>query len=640
MKIFKKKFNLNLHTILFLRITFLIVLFTFSRFLFYLFNLTYFSGISVSDFVKIVLSGFRFDISAILILNSAYIVLWTIPLKMKYNRIYIKVTDYLFYIINSIALMANFIDIIYYRFTFKRTTGDIFSYLGVGGDFNKLLPQFLKDFWYILIIYIVFVFILILTYNIFKVKESINKGYRFYLNHTIAFLISVTIIIIGIRGGFQLKPIDIINAGTYTDSKNIPIVLNTPFTIIKTINYTAIQKQQYYKDKTEIESIYNPCHTYNDTNKTFRKLNVVVIILESFSKEHIGALNNMKGYSGFTPFIDSLIGQSLVFNGFANGKRSIEGIPAVLSSMPTLMNEAYISSSFVGDKISSIADLLKQKGYHTSFFHGGTNGTMGFDAFTKIAGFDHYFGRHEYNNEQDYDGKWGIKDEEFLQYYANKLNSFPQPFLSSIFTLSSHHPYTVPAKYAGKFKKGKMEIQEAIGYSDYSLKRFFETASKMSWFDSTLFVITADHTSEAALEYYQNSVGMYAVPIIFYMHGSNLKGMKNVIAQQIDIMPSILDYLNYDNNYFSFGTSVFDTNAAHFNISYINGNYQLIKDNYALRFDGTKCTTLFDIKNDPMLTNNLINKETKQRDKMEAFIKAVIQQYNNRIIENKLTISN
>ena len=175
--------------------------------------------------------------------------------------------------------MANFIDIIYYRFTFKRTTGDIFSYLGVGGDFNKLLPQFLKDFWYILIIYIVFVFILVISYNIFKVKESFNKGYKFYLNLNIAFLFSASIIIIGIRGGFQLKPIDIINAGAYTDSKNIPIVLNTPFTIIKTINNSAIKKQEYYKDKSEIENMYNPCHTYV-AKDSFRKLNVVVITLD------------------------------------------------------------------------------------------------------------------------------------------------------------------------------------------------------------------------------------------------------------------------------------------------------------------------------------------------------------------------
>ncbi len=636
MQIIKKKFQLSLHTILIYRLTLIVALFTFSRFLFYIFNLNYFSGIGFVNFIKIMTGGIRFDISAILIVNSIYIVLWIVPLKLKYNKYYQKATDYLFYITNSIALMANFVDIIYYRFTFKRTTGDIFSYLGVGGDFGKLLPQFLKDFWYIFILFILFIYIMVTIYNMYIVKDSIRKGANFFLYHTIALIIIVSFTTLGVRGGFQLKPIDIINAAAYSDSKDVPIVLNTPFTIIKTINYTAIQKKVYYKDINELNSIYNPSHIISSNQNQFRKLNVVVIILESFSREHIGVLNNIKGY-GFTPFLDSLIKQSLVFNGFSNGKKSIEGIPAVLSSVPTLMNEPYINSAFASNNISSLALLLKEKGYHTSFFHGGSNGTMGFDSFTKIAGFDKYFGRNEYNNEKDYDGKWGIKDEEFLQYYANKLNSFPQPFVSSIFTLSSHHPYKVPDKYAGKFKKGNLEIQEAVGYTDYSLQRFFETASKMSWFDSTLFVITADHTSEAFMEYYQNSVGMYSIPIIYYMHGSNLKGMRTEITQQIDIMPSILDYLNYDKNYFSFGSSVFNANTDHFNISYINGQYQLIKGNYSLQFDGTKATTLFDIIKDPLLKNNLINTETKLRDKMEAFIKAVIQQYNNRLIENKLT---
>ncbi|MEI6695232.1 MAG: sulfatase-like hydrolase/transferase [Bacteroidota bacterium] len=638
-KLFKSRVY-NSYLMVLCQILILISLFTISRIIFYTANLQFFRGIGFFDFIKILLGGMRFDISSIFMLNFIYILFQFIPLKLRFNNLYQKVLRIFFYLTNSIAFALNFIDVIYFRFTFKRTTSDIFNYMAVGGDFSKLIPQFIRDFWYIVIIFVVFIIVLVKLTSIFKAKDIIASKIKYYTFQSFGFVFAIGILIIGIRGGFQLKPIDIITASKYTENKNVPLVLNTPFTIFKTLGLPVLSEKSYFKNPDELAKIYTPLQLPDttDTSKHFKKLNVVIIILESFSQEHIGALNNIKGYSGFTPFIDELIKKSAYVKGFANGKRSIEGIPSILSGIPTLMNEAYITSMYAANKINSIASLLKAKGYNTSFFHGGTNGSMGFDSFTKLAGFETYYGRTQYNNEKDYDGKWGIVDEAFLQNYAKQLNTTQQPFLSSVFTLSSHHPYTVPEKYKGKFKKGHLEIQESIMYADYSLKRFFETASKMAWFDSTLFVITADHTSEAYLDYYQNNIGMYAVPIIFYMPNTNLKLDHNQIGQQIDILPSILDFLNFDKPYFSFGNSVFNAKKPHFNISFINGEYQLIKDDYVLKFDGESAVSLYQIKNDSLLKNNLINKEVSKRIEMENFIKAVIQQYNNRVISNKLQI--
>jgi phosphoglycerol transferase MdoB-like AlkP superfamily enzyme len=630
-----KKSSYNSYQTVLLHITILISLFTISRIIFYIANLKYFKGIEVLEFLKIFTGGIRFDIASIFMVNSVYILMQLIPFNIKFTKAYQKLALLLFYITNSIALMLNFIDVIYFRFTFKRTTSDIFNYIAVGGDFDKLIPQFIADFWYIFIIILVFIIALVKISGLIHLNYLPVQGRKNYVYQFLFFIIAIFFLIIGVRGGLQLKPIDIINAGKYAENKNVPLVLNTPFTIIKTIGLPVLRKKNYFNKTEELNAIYHPV-VINDTSQQFRKLNVVVIILESFSQEHIGALNNIKGYTGFTPFLDSLIQRSVYVKGFSNGKRSIEGIPAILAGIPTLMNEAYITSMYAGNKINSLASLLKTKGYNTSFFHGGSNGTMGFDAFTKLAGFDSYYGRNQYNNEKDYDGKWGIFDEAFLQNYANQLNAMPQPFLSSVFTLSSHHPYTVPEKYKGKFKKGHLEIQESIMYADYSLKKFFETASKMSWFDSTLFVITADHTSEAYIDYYQNNIGMYAIPIIFFMPNSNLSLNNSQIGQQIDIMPSVLDFLNFDKPYFSFGNSVFDSKKPHFNITYINGEYQLIKDDYVLKFDGEQSLSLYQINKDSLLKSNLINKDVSQRIKMESFIKAIIQQYNNSLIDNKM----
>ncbi|HTX88934.1 MAG TPA: sulfatase-like hydrolase/transferase [Bacteroidales bacterium] len=453
-----------------LKLGVVLVLFFLSRIFFYLFNLKYFSGIPFPELGKIFLAGIRFDLSAILILNAPFLLMNLVPFRFRYHRVWQGVANGYFYFINILGLTANFIDLIYFRFTLKRTTGDIFKYLGVGGDFNKLVPQFLHDFWYVLLLLVAFAVALVWLARRFRVTgsgPSRKKGFAYWGGQLLVFAMVGFLAVIGIRGGFQLRPISIITAGNYTTSKYVPLLLNTPFSIAKTLGHESLQTRSWYRRESDLAGIYSPVHKGKNTG--FRDLNVMIIILESFSAEHIGALNrNLEhgNYKGFTPFLDSLIGQGLVFHAFANSKTSIQGVPAILSGIPSLMNESYIQSPYSADKINSLASLLKAKGYTSAFFHGGTNGTMGFDSYMKFAGFDRYYGRTEYHNEKDYDGKWGIRDEEFLQFTARTLNTLPQPFLGAVFSLSSHHPYYVPEKYRHLFRTGPLPIQQSIMYTD------------------------------------------------------------------------------------------------------------------------------------------------------------------------------
>ena len=158
----------------------------------------------------------------------------------------------------------------------------------------------------------------------------------------------------------------------------------------------------------------------------------------------------------------------------------------------------------------------------------------------------------------------------------------------------------------------------------------------MPWFDNTLFVITADHTSEGYYPYYHTNAGQFAVPIIFYKHDSNLKGDSKITAQQIDIMPTVLSYLGYDRSYVAFGTDLFDSTGQHFSIHSVGGLYGLIKDGYLLEFDGTSSIGLYDLKQDSLQKKNLAEKGLPVKKNLELFVKGFIQQYNNRIIENRL----
>ena len=631
----------NIHLILFLRLLIVTVFLFLSRAVFYVFNIKYFAGVPSTEELMIFYHGLRFDLAAILMVNLPFIAMYLLPFKFREKKGYLVIADVYFYIANAAALLANFIDIIYFRFTLKRITADIFSYLQVGGDFDKLLPQFIKDFWYIQFTWIVYTTLMIFVASRFRVGSTGRKlkggNFSYYLVNIFMLLVYAGITVIGIRGGLQLRPINVVTAANYTTARNVPLVLNTPFSILRTWNNEKLKTVRWFKTEAELEKIYTPVHQGKQGN--FKRMNVMIIIMESFSREHIGLLNHDLDngrYQGFTPFMDSLIQHSLYFDAYANGKTSIQGIPAVLSSIPSLMYESFIQTSYASGKYTSIGGLLKAKGYSTAFFHGGSNGTMGFDSYTHLVGFDKYFGRNEYHNEADYDGKWGIRDEQFFQYAAREINKMGQPFCVAFFSLSSHHPYFVPPKYVNILRTGNLPIQQSIMYADLSLAEFFHTVKHRPWYKNTLFVITADHTSEAYYPYYQTNAGQYAVPLLFFRPGDELKGMSEITAQQMDIMPTVLSYLGYEGKYLAFGTNLLDTLTPHYSIHFSSSVYGMMKDKYLIEFDGTRSTHLFNLVKDPMQKTNLLNSEKTEKERLELFMKAFIQQYNNRLIENRL----
>ncbi|MEI6122523.1 MAG: sulfatase-like hydrolase/transferase [Bacteroidota bacterium] len=642
----KPQFTHNIYIALLLRLGIVLGIYTVLRLLFYVLNQAYFQNLSAGELAKILFFGIRFDASAIMFINLLFIFLCILPFNFRSNKYYRLFTEIIFYITNAAGIMLNCVDLVFFRFIFRRTTFDVVKGSIIGDDLSTMFWHYLFSYWYVVLIALFLIAALIFLYrktrHIQFVKITTLK--QFLLNTLWFVLLGASSIIIA-RGGFQLRPLSLINAGQYTQPQNLPLIVNTPFSIFSTIQMQSITNRNYFAE-AEARKIFNPIIQNKIlAGQSFRKLNVVVIIVESLSKEYIGALNpdlDNGNYKGYTPFLDSLIGKSLAMHAaFANGKRSIEGIPAVVSGLPSLMNDAYITSVFSGNKINSFPTLLKPQGYTSAFYHGGKNGTMNFDAYARLAGFDNYYGKNEYNNDADYDGEWGIYDEQFLQYTANKMNKTKQPFFATLFTLSSHHPYTIPAKYKNKFNKGTLEIHESIGYTDYALRRFFQTCSQMSWFDSTLFVITADHSSLAQNQYYETNLGIYSIPIIYYMHGNTaLEGMPTTITQQTDILPSVLDYLHYNQKYVAFGTSIFDTTSQHFAISYLNNSYQLIKDDYLLQFDGEKATGLFNFHDDRLLKNNLLQADTKLATELSRFAKALIQEYDQRMIQNKLTDCN
>ncbi|MBT1704473.1 sulfatase-like hydrolase/transferase [Fulvivirgaceae bacterium PWU20] len=621
------------------------LLFSLCRMGFYLYNTSFFPDMSMLTLVKLMLAGLRFDLVSVLYVNMLFIVLMVLPFKFRFNYGYQEFLKYTFFITNGFALALNVSDFIYYKFTLRRTTADVVKQFENEQNLEGLFFQFLVDYWYALLFWLLLIVVMVVLYNRVRIWGPQTKNsIVFYISSVLLLAVIAFLTVGGIRGGFRhsTRPITLSNAGEYvSDPRDISIVLNTPFTIIRTIGRTKVQPVNFFSSE-EVEKIYSPVH-YPKDSLAFEKKNVVVLILESFSKEFFGTFNKEKDngtYKGYTPFLDSLIEHSLTYEySFANGRKSIDGLPSVISSIPSL-GVPYFLSPYSGNKINSLASLLKTKGYHTSFFHGAPNGSMGFKAFMNLAGVDSYYGMTEYDNDDDFDGLWGIWDDKFLDFYASKLNEFPQPFMSSFFSVSSHHPFKIPDVYKDKFKEGRVPISKCIEYTDYSLKQFFAKASKMPWYQNTLFVITADHTSSNAIfDDHRTAWGFFSVPVIFFTPDQSLSGRKQEIIQQIDIMPSVLGHLHYDKPYFAYGRNVFNEEVEPFAFNYKDNIYQLFERDFLLIFDGKQSLGLYNFKQDKMITNNLLKQYPDVVQRMEVKMKAFIQQYNNRMIEDKLTVT-
>ncbi len=627
-----------------LRLLLVMFLFTLCRIGFFAFNSSYFPGMTFPKFIRIMWGGLRFDLTAVLYVNAIFIILNLIPFQFRANLIYQKVLKYIFIVTNGIALAMNTGDFIYYRFISKRTTYDVFETFSNEAHMGKLFFQFMLDFWYVVVVWGLLVFGMVYLYDKVKIKKLETKSNIIYFSsNTLMLLLSAYLIIAGIRGGFahSIRPITLSNAGKYVEKPaEMSIVLNTPFSIIRTLNKKLPERVAFFETEQELNAIFNPVHS-GKTGEVMEKQNVFIIILESFGKEYFGALNphlEKGNYKGYTPFLDSLIQESMVFpNAYCNGRKSIDALPSVISSIPQLQYP-FVLSPFSGNDINSFASLLKPKGYQTAYFHNAPNGSMGFEAFVNVVGFEQYFGKDEYGNDDDYDGMWGIWDEPFFQFTADEINKLKQPFVGVLQTISSHHPFRVPEQYKGKFDKGTLPIHQCIGYTDLALKKFFAKAKKMPWFENTLFVFTADHTSQIQFPEYRTSVGLYAVPIIFYKPNSDLKGQRHYEVQQTDILPTVLNYLNFDEPFVAFGNDMLNDSAEHFAVNNVDGVYQLIKGGYALHFDGKKSVGLYHYKKDRLQQENILGKAPTIQFPMEEKIKAIIQQYNIRMLDNDLVV--
>lgn len=493
------------------------------RLFFYIWNYSQLKSLTFPQVVRAFVVGIRFDLAVIgpICVLLTLMILW-LPRVINY----LLIIATLFFQCGLMA--AGVVDAELVNFMGRRFSVSSLYIIGEGSTAG------------LAVYYPLFIFggILIIGYFDTVLRKYIHKENFKFLSRLVATIGLLIFAVVCGRGGVQEKPISFINAKVLNHPFAHQLILNSGFTFIKSIGRDHTERVHFFDDKKMLSLLNLEVTTQKAAPVIPQKMNVVIFLIESLSSEYISERN--------TPFFTQLAHNGVLFNpAYANGRRSVEGVAAVLSGVPALMEESFINSEFATNDFVGLGTLLKTKGYQTSFFHGAQNGSMRFDSFTKAAGFDHYYGKKEFNDNTQDDGAWGIYDEPFLKFSCEKISELKEPLASVLFTLSSHVPYNLPKNYKINGEKG---ILTSIRYVDYALQQFFQCAQNKPWFSNTLFIIMADHTGPS-LNPTASFKSNFEIPILFYTKNAvNLKGLVNTqFAQQIDILPTITDLVGIPN---------------------------------------------------------------------------------------------
>ena len=624
------------------RILLVFLFYTSFRLLFIYFNNDILKLTSFGNILELCYYGLRFDSVAIVYSNLIFLLLSILPLTQITSNGYQKFLFGVYFIFNGIGMMINFIDLEYYRFNLNRMMSSVFEVVKFETNKTTLFFHFLYTHFHLLLIYM-FLFVLwIWLYNKIVIDPNKIVKIRNYIISSVLFFLTVsTLAVMGVRGGDLKKstrPITLIDAMDHVDNPlHADVVLNSLFTIIRTLNQEDFKiRDQFNED--ELTEVLNPIKSYNRDWDT--KPNVVIFILESMGREYWGSMNQktqIPNYISYTPFLDSLAQHSLIYpNAFATSRKSIHGMPSVLAGIPSF-KLSYASSSYAKQKIQSVVSLANELDYETSFFHGAANGSMGFQGFSNTLGFDEYYGRNEFNDDSEFDGYWGIWDEPFLQFMSSELDKKKRPFLSTVFTVSSHEPYIIPKKYMGKFEVGNIQMHQCVRYTDFALRRFFEKSKNSSWFKNTIFIFTADHGNQTFYPFYEKTINRFANPLMIYQTESTLIGVDERLTSHMDIYPTVADLMGYQKPFRSWGMSLMNAPSdASFVMNFFGGgSYFIMDDEYICVHNGKKATGFY-LAEDKNLEKNLISKRNKSMDALEKKGSMFLQDYFNRIISGDM----
>ncbi len=557
------------------RVALLYILLAMLRVIFYTYNHELIEPLSAGGLCDALYGAFKFDTVSVIYGSGAWLLLSLVPFRFRLCRWYQRLLFWLYMLVGALVMVvSNLADTIYFHYAQKRFTGDEFVFADNGNNIDLAIEFALGNWWMMIVALLLFVAVGY-GYRLDAAVEDLPsrspKSWRLYYPlHTLILAVVAVVAIGGIRGGFgrAIRPLTLSNASQYVKSNaQAYMILSNPFCVIRTLGGEPLRSPEYF-EKAKLDSLYTPYHypvKEVAAAAPYRGYNVMVFILESFSAEnsaHLCPDLYGEGEVGYMPFLDSLMRNGVTLRKmYANGGRSICGTPSVIGSLPSLKTPFVLIPQSLGQS-RQMPQVLSDEGYSTAFFCGSVRNTMGFAAYTASAGVESYYGLEDYEwarGRGDFDGAWGILDRPFMEYVGSVLGEMKKPFFASQFTITSHHPFTIPKGYEDILPKGETKIQPVTTYTDLALRNFFETYGDEEWFQKTIFLFVSDHvSSEKFAERTLKYPGNHHIVGAIYTPDGSLRGEINDVTQQADIMPTVLGLVGYDKPYFAYGRDIFN----------------------------------------------------------------------------------
>jgi phosphoglycerol transferase MdoB-like AlkP superfamily enzyme len=614
------------------------------RLVFLAYNRVDIGPITVPEVWSLIKGGLVFDTATVVYTNALFIVASLVPFRFRERRGWRGGMFGYWIVANSLSVAINLSDAVYYHYTHKRFTADEIFFAGNDNTLHLVL-KFMAENWYLVVYWLALTATLGLLYGRkIKLSTPIRRRWVYFGVNLVVLAGACVLCVGGVRGGFSrmTRPITLSNATQYASSPaKANLILSNPFAIIRTAGRSENIAFEHYFTPEELASIYTPYH-YPMARKIANPPNIVIFILESFSAEHSAFLNpDIYGEeAGYTPFLDLLMRNGYTFtNAHANGHKSIEALPAVLGSIPSFRTPFVLMPQSLGTS-RQLPQILANKGYSTLFFNGSERGSMGFEAYVRSAGVQQVFAREDYEAARgrgDFDGYWGIWDRPFLDWMGEVLGGVEQPFFSAVFTLSSHHPFVVPAGY-DTLPAGRTKIHRPVQYADLAIRHFFEKYGSEEWFANTVFAFVADHvSSETFAPKTLTPTGRNRIVQFLYKSDGSLAGLDERVTQQIDLMPTLMNFVSDAEPYFAFGRDAFGEPARKPLVVTYSEGFVAQTDSVVLFFDGERVTRAFGAS-DIYQEHDIASPDDLEIDETEQLLKAVIQQYYTHVKQMNYTV--
>lgn len=558
------------------------------RLYFYLKYMEAISGSGALATLNAFLVGLRFDLALIGTLGWPLLIALYIPGVIERRTLYRAITAAAL-ALYLVILCYNFIDIQYYAFAMRHIT---FELENAWQDTDVLLKIGLREYLLSASIYILLLMAYAVAFSRMMLwardrAAEVELGYYmvgFSRKAVLLVFVAALCVVMG-RGGVQSKPLGVSNAFDQGRVELGVLSLNGVYTTYKTLMQSIsgegslgyltemTRPVQYSAQQRDIEALivdrereiqaegFPLLRTIINSPGQLSGMNVVIFVMESWSAKFMGAYGAERS---LTPFFDSIASDGvLVENCFANAQRSVEGLPAILGSVPSVRGMVFgVDAVTLQTRTRPFAMALSDAGYHTVFVHGAPRGSMRFDGLVSSLGFNRHIAMEELESGPDsLDGVWGVYDHLVFEKTAEGLDLLDRPFLMVVYSLSSHSPYSVPSEGYEYYKDvPNARFFNSLRYSDIALRGFFDSARSGEAFDNTLFVIVADHTEGKST--ITNLHDLYSIPCLFYAPGRLSPARLAIEASQLDIAPSIMDLLGVKQPFTSWGKSVFASPAS------------------------------------------------------------------------------